>query len=424
MVTHVSGSPRTPRFFYGYWIVFFTFLCMLISIGCGSFIYSLFVRPLQSVLGWSRGEIMVGFTIFFIMMGVASLPAGRLVDRRGARPVIVLGAVVMGLGFIILSVMSHLYLFYLGYVLIGAGAGGIGSVPCSAVVSNWFRKKRGTAIGLMSSGIGAGGLVMAPLAGYLIEVVGWRGAYFSMALIVWVAIIPLALLTLRTRPEEMGLHPDGAAQAEQPRAYRPGSSAGLTLRQAVVFSAFWLLAMSYFFANFSSMGGIQSQGPNLTDLGFSTGAAAVALSAIGFGSGTGKFIFGWLCDKMPARYVSAIGLSLQAAGLVVILQVDSHSSMALVWTYSLLIGFGAGSWLPTVSILTSQSFGLKHYGSIFGMISLLLNIGTAIGPLVAGMMYDSMGTYHSAFVLLAAVHAISIPAVLLVRRPKSFTPDC
>ncbi len=422
MDTRVPDPPHKKRFFYGYWIVFFTFLCMLISIGCGSFIYSLFVQPLQSVLGWSRGEIMVGFTIFFIMMGVASLPAGRLVDKRGARPVIAVGAVVMGSGFVILSLMSQLYLFYLGYVLVGAGAGGIGSVPCSAVVSNWFKKKRGTAIGLMSSGIGAGGLVMAPLAGYLIETIGWRGAYLSMALIVWIAIIPLALLTLRTRPQEIGLHPDGALAAETPREVRPGTSEGLTLRQAAGVSAFWLLSVSYFFANFSSMGGIQSQGPNLTDLGFSTGAAAVALGAIGFGSGTGKFIFGWLCDKMSARYVSAIGLSLQATGLVVVLQVGSDSPMAMIWAYSLLIGFGAGSWLPTVSILTSQSFGLQHYGVIFGMISLLLNVGTATGPLVAGVMYDAMGTYYWAFALLAAVHVISIPAVLLVRRPKAYTP--
>ncbi len=422
MSTRASQILRPRRFFYGYWIVAFTFLCLLISIGCGSFIYSLFVQSLQSVLGWSRGEIMVGFTIFFVMMGVASLPVGRLVDKRGAKLVIVLGAIVMGLGFVLLSVMSQLYLFYLGYVLVGTGAAGIGSVPCSAVVSNWFKKKRGLAVGLMSSGIGAGGVVMAPVAGYLIEMLGWRGAYFSMAVIVWLSIIPLALLTVRTRPAEMGLHPDGAPVAEAPPEFRPGTSAGLTLRQAAAASAFWLLAVSYLFGNFSSMGGLQSQGPNLIDLGFRTEAAAVALGAIGFGSGVGKFIFGWLCDKMSARYASAIGLSLQASGLIVVLQVDSSSSMAIIWTYSLLMGFGAGSWLPTVSMLTSNSFGLAHYGSIFGMISLLLNLGTATGPLVAGMLYDSMGTYHWAFVLFAALYAISLPAVLLVRRPKSFTP--
>ncbi len=422
MSTHASQPHAPPRFFYGYWIVAFTFLCMLISIGCGSFIYSLFVPPLQSVLGWSRGEIMVGFTIFFVMMGVASPLVGRMVDKHGARHVIALGAVVMGVGFVLLSVMSQLYLFFLGYVFIGTGAGAIGSVPCSAVVSNWFKKKRGMAIGLMSSGIGAGGLVMAPVAGYLIEAIGWRGAYLSMALIVWISIIPLALLTLRTRPEEMGLHPDGALVAEALPSVGGGTSAGLSLRQAVAFSAFWLIAISYLLGNFSSMGGLQSQAPNLMDLGFPTGAAALALGAIGFGSGVGKFIFGWLCDRMSARYASSIGLSLQALGLLVVIQVGSGSSMAMIWTYSLLMGFGAGSWLPTVSILTSTSFGLKHYGSIFGMITLLLNLGTATGPLIGGLIYDSVGTYHWAFVLFAALYAISLPAVLLVRRPKSYTP--
>ena len=421
MSTHDTPLPR-PRIFYGYWLVAFTFLCMLISIGCGSFAYSLFVQPLQEVLQWSRGEIMVGFTLFFVMMGVGSPLAGRMVDRRGAKPVIVAGAVVMGLGFVIVSLMSHLYLFYVGYVLVGLGAGGIGAVPCSAIVSNWFKKKRGLAVGLMSSGIGGGGVVMAPVAGYLIESIGWRGAYFAMAIIVWVSIIPLALLVVKTRPEEMGLHPDGAATAAVPPVVRPGTSAGLTLRQAYACAAFWLLAVSYFLGNFSSMGGLQSQGPNLMDFGFSSAGAATALGAIGFGSGVGKFVFGWLCDKISPRYASTIGLMLQAVGLILVLRVGAESSMTLIWAYALMMGFGAGSWLPTVSILTSSSFGLAHYGSIFGMITLLLNTGTAVGPLVAGIMYDSMGTYQWAFMLFAALYAISIPAVLLVRRPKSYTP--
>ena len=419
----VATPPRKLRVFYGYWIVAFTFLCLLVSVGCGSFAFSLFVKSLQSSLDWSRGQIMVGFTIFWVMMGVGSPLVGRLLDRQGARRVIPLGAAVMGLGFVLLSVMSQLPLFYLGYVLAGIGAAGFGVVPCSAIVSNWFRRKRGTAIGIMAAGIGAGGVVIAPIAGYVIESLGWRSAYFALALIVWVAVVPLSLLIVRTKPADMGLYPDGVSVSpEEPGAKMPsreGGWAGLTLRQAIGTSAFWLISVSFFLSNFSSMGGLQAQVPYLNDIGFPTATAAAALGAVGFGSGVGKVVFGWLCDRIGPKRACVIGLCLQFSALLLLLQVSAGSPMALVWTYALLMGFGAGSWLPTVSMLVGETFGLAFYGSVFGAVGFALSAGNATGPLVAGLMYDSAGAYHWAFVLFAVLYAIALPAVLLVRRPRT-----
>lgn len=423
MRTHPS-LPTASRFFYGYWIVAFAFLCLTICIGCGSFVFSLFVSPLQAELHWSRGEIMMGFTIFWVMMGVASPLFGRVLDRHGARRAIPLGAIVMGLGFLVVSVMDSLLLFYLGYVLVGVGAAGIGPVPTSAIVSNWFRKKRGTAVGITSAGIGAGGFIMAPIVGYLLSAFDWRTAYLSMAVIVWVSIIPLSLLLVRTRPEDVGLHPDGALEAEETHRTGAGNGVvwGFSLRQAAATLPFWLIAVSYLLGNFSSMGGLQAQVPNLNDIGFPTATAAAALGAIGFGSGVGKVFFGWLCDRMQPRLASAIGLTLQCAAVLILLQLRSDSPAALIWTYALLMGFGAGSWLPTMSMLVSGSFGLAFYGSVFGVVNLAQSVGTAVGPLVAGVMYDTMGTYRWAFMLFAALYAIAIPAVLLVRRPKLRMP--
>jgi len=404
--------------FYGYWIVAFAFLCLTMCIGCGSFVFSLFVNQLQAELAWSRGEIMVGFTIFWVVMGVASPLFGRVLDSHGARPAITVGAVVMGLGFVVLSLMNGLPFFYLGYVLVGSGAAGIGPVATSAIVSNWFRRKRGTAVGITSAGIGAGGFIMAPIVGYLLDLSGWRITYFAMAIIIWIVIIPPALLLVRTRPEDMGLRPDGIGETTpEPSVVDAAVSTGLTLRQAVGTLPFWLIAISYLLGNFSSMGGLQAQVPNLNDIGFPTATAAAALGAIGFGSGVGKVFFGWLCDRIEPRLASAIGLALQCAAILVLLQVRSDSSMALIWAYALLMGFGAGSWLPTMSILVSRSFGLAFYGAVFGVANMAQSVGTATGPLVAGMMFDAMGTYRWAFILFAALYAVAIPAVMLVRRP-------
>ncbi|MEA3253780.1 MAG: MFS transporter, partial [Chloroflexota bacterium] len=214
--------PRKPRLFYGYWIVLVGFLCVFLTMGCGNFIFSLFVKSLQTDLGWSRGEIMTAFTIFFLIMGIASPFIGRLVDRYGPKGVILSGALLMGLGFLLLSVMKALWCFYLGYAIIGIGAAAMGAIPASAVVSNWFKRKRGTAIGIMSSGIGAGGLVLSPIVGgWLIPNLGWRHSYLALAILIWVLIIPLALLIVKTKPADMGLYPDGT-QAPEIDSAAPG----------------------------------------------------------------------------------------------------------------------------------------------------------------------------------------------------------
>ena len=179
-----------PKLFYGYWIVVATFFCLFIVSGCGFFAFSLFVRPLQTDLGWGRGDIMAAFTIFYLVVGVASPFIGRVVDRYGARRVISIGALIAGIGFMSLSLVNSLWHFHVSYAIIGIGMTAIGQVPSSAIVSNWFKKRRGTAIGIMSAGIGTGGFVLAPLLGsYLIPNFGWRDSYLALAVLTSSSVI-------------------------------------------------------------------------------------------------------------------------------------------------------------------------------------------------------------------------------------------
>lgn len=415
--------PRAhrPRIFYGYYLVAVTFLFMLLSFGCGSFVFSLFVKPLESSLGWARGHVMVGFTIFFVMLGGVSPLVGRIVDRHGPRRVIPAGALVMALGFVLASLVNTLPLFYLAYFVIGTGAAGMGIVPCSAVISNWFKRRRGIALGIMSAGMGAGGVVMAPVVAHLLVTFDWRTAYLSMGIIIGAVTIPLALAVIRHSPADMGLYPDGdtrepdTAAAEMPL---PLDTRSITLRQAAKTTAIWLIGVSFFVSGFSNTGALHAPVPFLEDIGFPTAIAATALGTLGLGSATGKVFFGWLCDRIPPRRASALGLMLQLAGILVLLAIRSDSPPALIWAYALLLGFGLGSWLPTMSMLVSTTFGLAYYGSVFGVIAFLESAGTSLGPLFAGLLFDATGTYYYAFVTFAALYAIAIPAVLLVRRPR------
>ena len=415
------AAPGRRRPFYGYYLVAVTFLFMILFSGCGVFAFSLFVRPLEASLGWGRGQVMAGFTLFYLMVGLASPIVGRFVDRYGVRPVIPVGAALMGLGFVLVSRMSELYLFYLGYVIIGVGAAAMSLVPCSAVISNWFKRKRGTAVGLMAGGIGAGGVVMAPFVGYMLSHFDWRAAYLSMGILIAAVAIPLSLGVIRTRPADMGLYPDGdRAPVGEPadETLEGGEKNGFALKQALMTPTFWLIAVAFAMSNFANMGTIQAAAPFLEDIGCPTATAATVIGAIGLGSGVGKVLFGWLCDRIRANRACAIGIALQLTGVLLMLTVHPDSPVAAVWTYALLLGLGVGAWLPTLSMLASVNFGLLYYGAVFGALNLAQSLGTATGPLFSGTVHDVTGAYLIAFTTAAVLLAIAIPAILLVKRPK------
>jgi len=414
-------SSKKPRIFYGHWIVAVAFFCAFINSGCGFYAFSLFVKPLQTEFGWGRGSIMVALTIFFLIGGVSAPVVGRIVDRYGARKVIAAGALITGFGFFLLSLVHSLWFFYTGYIVAGLGMASAGMIPATTLVSNWFEKWRGTAIGIMSSGIGAGGFVFAPLIGaYLIPNFGWRTSYLTMALSTLV-IIPLALLVLKTKPEDIGLLPDGrqyeGSVSEPEASFSP--SQGLTLKMALATSGFWLISISFLAHGFCEVGTLQTQVPHLVDIGFPLTTASTAFGVVGFFSLIGKFGFGWLCDRILVKYACALGLGVQLVGLLILLTVRPESALASLWLYAVVIGLGVGSWLPTMSMLVSTNFGLAAYGTIFGVTSFIMSIGASTGPLMAGYIFDIVGSYHWAFIVFIVLYSIAILTVLAVRRPQS-----
>jgi len=188
---------------------------------------------------------------------------------------------------------------------------------------------------------------------------------------------------------------------------------------ALATSAFWLICISFLLNQFSQIGLIQSQVPHLEDIGFPVVTAATALGFVGLASAVGKFGFGWLCDRIPAKYACSIGLGFMLTGIIIFINIRPASPLAIVWLYALTTGLGSGSWLPTMSMLISTNFGLVAYGTIFGAVSLFQNLGMATGPLMAGYIYDTMNTYHTAFITFLALFGVAIPAMLAVRRPKA-----
>ena len=396
----------------------------MIGTGCSVLSFSLFVTPLATDIGWRRAEIMAAFTILLLCMSLMSPFAGRLIDRYGARKVMSLGALLTVTGLVLLSQMNSLWLYYTGYVVIGIGVTGISQIATTCVISHWFVKRRGMAIGVIAMGMGVSGIIFAPLVGvYLIPNFGLSNAYLSLAVIIVGIIIPLSLFVVRTKPADLGLLPDGMESFETANTdeVKVTSSEGLSLKMALSTSAFWLLAASYSL-NCTHMGVLQSQVPHLSDMGFPIGIAATTMSITASVSTAGTFFFGWLSDKISAKFACVVGLCLIALGILIFTNIEAGSPVWGVWLYAVIIGFGLGSWMPTMSLLTSGTFGLAAYGAIFGMLSLFQGIGAAVSPLLVGYLYDAMGTYYWAFIVVLGMVVLAIPLVLAVRRPASYHP--
>jgi MFS family permease len=421
---HITGVRQNmARGFFGkidyrWWIIVAAFYVCLVFSGCIFFAFSLFVKPLQAEFEWSRSSIMGAFTCLYLTLAITSPFVGKAVDRLGAKSVMALGGAIMAMGFVLLSTLKSPLHLYIGNIIVGIGGSAAGPIPGTAVVSDWFREKRGLAIGIMSTGIGLGGLIVAPLLGAgIIPAFGWRMGYLCMAILAC-PTIPLALLIIKKRDIDTTPIRKTSNGETIEKEDQMSTTNDLSLREALLSPAFWLIACAVFLCQFALVGSMLSQVPHLQDIGFPITTAATALGGIGLLSAFSKLFFGWVCDLIKVKYAFALGVFFMAVGTFLLLVVNSTSPLFIIWAYSMAMGFGGGSWLPVFSMIVSTNFGLTSYGVIFGAIILTQNLGASTGPLFAGYIYDVTKDYHWAFVTFMVLYAIAIPTVLAVRRPK------
>jgi MFS family permease len=265
--------------FYGYWILFVGFVYQIVMNGCVPYGFSLFILPIDKEFGWSRAVIMTGNMIASLITGFASPFVGKFIYRIGARWVLAGGALLMGIGFAALSMTQTVWQFYLLYAVVGIGAAATGVVPTSMIVSNWFKKRRGLAIGILGTGIGVGGFIIPLLLGtYVIPTFGWRTAYLVSAVISTVLLIPLALFLIRAKPEDKGLLPDNGETGESKHGHAlDAPEPGLTMNEALKTPAFWLMVVSFTTFGLANAQVFQNNAPHLQSIGFSSAIAATAV---------------------------------------------------------------------------------------------------------------------------------------------------
>jgi MFS family permease len=375
--------------------------------GFGAFFDSLIVE-----FQCSRAALSGAFSLSRFETGVLGPAEGWLVDRFGPRKMMLVGVLLMGGGFVLLGRVSSLTEFYLVFVLLVALGAGLGfATPLPTAVGNWFVRKRGMAFGLAMSGIGLGGLLV-PLLSWLIVEYGWRTAALWAGIIVAVVGFPVAFI-LRHRPEQYGTVPDGD-KVQETETRKSAIGPEFTAREALKTRAFWLLSIA-FSLRLMVTGAVPVHiMPFLLDNGFPREIAATALGSIALVSIPGRLLYGWLGDRFPKRYVIA-GLLVLLAGSLILL-----GSIKGVWQLFLFLIIYApayGGCAALMQAIRGEYFGRIAFGTIMGFMAMIIMVGTIIGPLFAGYVWDITGSYYQAFIVFAGALVAAIGLVLWAKPP-------
>lgn len=410
--------PREGRIFYGWWIVasFFVTLFLAASIGAT---HSVFFKPIIEEFGWSRTAFSTVLSVNVVLGALLAPLWGRLVDRHGPRGVVPAGAAIVGLSMVLLSQMRSMLQAYVLYTLLALGAGGKSLVPVSTALSQWFHRRRGLALGIALVGTGLGGVALAPTASLLDRELGWRSGYLFFGILIWIALIPLLLLVLRRRPEDMGLAPDGdeprleAAGAEHP-AERPRQAVGLALREAVRTPTFWLIALGFTLPMFAGRAIMIHLVPVVTDSGVAPERAAAAYGMTAGLSVVGRLAFGAAADRFRKRRVFALCYLIQAVGISFLIGLETLGPIALLG-FIVVFGCSYGGSISLAPLLIADCFGIASMGVILGALGIAAMVGGALGPIFAGRVYDATQSYEIAFVVFAAAQLVAAVAILNCR---------
>jgi sugar phosphate permease len=412
-------SSKLPRFhiFYGWWIVAAGMLCMLLAGGIGFYTFGAFFIPIIDELGWSRTQLSLGMTIASVL-GLAAPLVGSWVDKYGARIVMAIGALITGSAFALLGLTQSLWYFYLMCLILASGHFGILNIPVTKVVSNWFVKRRGLAIGITLTGFGLGGLFMLPLASQLIVIFDWRIAYNILGLIILVVLIPLSIFVIRERPEEMGLLPD-CRSADEPvkRASIEDAQVGSswTLSGALRTKTFWLIVGAFSLAYFGTAAVSAHAIPFFQDMGVSPQLAATMLATVTGVSILSRVAAGYITDRVSIKYVTIFALLLQLLALVILLEADST---AIFWAFVVVFGLAMGAMFAVEPLMVSKYFGLTSFGAIYGGLWALEAAGWAGGAPLAGYIFDVTGSYDLAFIVFIAATLLAMALISLVKPAK------
>jgi MFS family permease len=413
-----AGLKNKDKFFYGWVIVIVGLIDMAVLIGSRQS-YGVFFKSIESDFGLSRMATSGIFSVFMAFSGVFAALGGWALDKFGPKWTLAAMGFFTGLSLLITSQMHSVWQLYLTYSFIMAiGTGETYTVVVSSV-SRWFQKKRGLALGISSAGGGVGPLIIAPFATYLIINFDWHTAYIVMGVIALVVVISLSML-LKGYPSDIGLLPDGVKPDKTNNSVEDKKAArlvGSSLREAIKTKQFWSIFMVWMFQGTAVYVITTHIVPHVTDVGISDMVAATIISVLSVFNIIGGLTVGALSDTFGRKTMSIVSALISAGALFWLMWMPNN--IWLFYVFAALFGIAWGGISTVTSALAGDTFGVGNIGKIMGLIGLAWFIGAAIGPLIAGTIFDIYKSYFLAFLMGAICMLIVTLFLAMLSKPRA-----
>lgn len=410
---------KAKRFTYHWAIVIACFILMASSVGITQNCFNLFSIEIMNELKFTASQVQVMNTIATLMTMVSALVVGTVFNKFSMRRAMPVYAICLTGGFFLYSTVNSLAQLYILSALVGFGRGGVAVVPCGLLMNNWFKEKRGFATGIALAGSTAGGFVFVRIANAIIASMDWRRAYMVLGVMAAVLIIPTVIFVIREKPEDKGLRPYGATEEDTASAVK-AEFTGISRKKFLKTSAFWMLGITFFLISAINMGLQNNVSIYLTmQKGQTRELAADVASILLLSQVVGKILLGSIYDKKGVKFGSAYGCVVFLLSIVTIM-LAGNKAFAII--FGVIVGLALSMTTCTPPLLTSLAVGRREYSSIYGLLNAFATAGVALGPVIAGFIYDHTESYDLAWIIFAVVAvAILVLTILAMNKSKGYS---